>query len=230
MKKKTLVVAALAATVFASCLKNDGAVSTPRAAVLVDLLSPDAMYTTIKLNGNTIGSNVSYGGTPTYYTQVNPGFGNLSVYITTSTPVLDNNFNTESGKYYSIFVVDSVSKMKAIMVTDSVSFPSTPDSVKVRFYNFAPNSPMLSVGVKDDSTVLWNQRPFETQNTADASNTFIGMKAGSYTFQIFAPYSTTSIKDTSITFSGGHIFTLFTKGFFADTTGSTALGLGVVQH
>ena len=229
MKKRTLAVVALAATVFASCLKNDGAVSTPRAAVSVDLLSPDANYTTIVLNGDTIGTNISYGSMPGFYTQVNPGSGNLSIYITTTSPLLNNNFNTEPGKYYSMFVVDSASKMKAIMVTDSVSSPGTNDSVKVRFYNFAPNSPMLSVGVKD-SAVIWNPRPFETQNTASTSNTFIGMKAGSYTFQIFAPSSTTSLKDTAITFSGGHIFTLFTKGFFADTTGSTAFGLGVVQH
>ncbi len=229
MKNRILAVAALAAIVFASCLKNDGGVSTPRAGVSVDLLSPDAKNTTIALNGDTIGLNISYGSVSNFYNQVTSGTGHLSVYSISFAQLLNSNFNTEAGKYYSMFIVDSASKMKNIIVTDSVSFPGSMDSVKVRFYNFTPNSPTLNVGVKD-SSIIWAQRPFETQGTANANNTFIPMKAGAYTFQIFAPSSATSLKDTTITFSGGHIFTLFTKGFFADTTGSTALGLGVVQH
>src|SRR4051812_45549805 len=139
MKKRTLAVAALATLAFASCLKNNGAESTPRAGVLVDLLSPDATNTTIVLNGNTIGSNVSYGSIPQLYNQVAYGNGNLSIFSSSTEQLLNNDFNADPGTYYSIFVVDSVSKMKAIMVTDSVSYPGTTDSVKVRFYNFAPN-------------------------------------------------------------------------------------------
>jgi hypothetical protein len=229
MRKRTLIVAALATTIFASCLKNDGGISTPRAGILFDLLSPDAKYTTIALNGDTIGLNVSYGSGPSIYNQVTSGTGHLSVYSISFAQLLNSNFNIELGKYYSMFIVDSASKMKNIIVMDSVNSPGTTDSVKVRFYNFTPNSPLLNVGVKD-SSIIWAQRPFETQGTANANNTFIPMKAGAYTFQIFTTYSGNSLKDTTITFSGGHVFTLFTKGFFADTTGSTALGLGVVQH
>lgn len=229
MKKRTLVVAVLAAMAFASCLKNNGGTSTPRAGVLVDLLSPDATNTTIILNGNTIGSNVSYGSVPNYYNQVVAGPGNVVVGNASLTPLLNTNFTTQPGSFYSIFIVDSASKMKSIIVTDSVSYPNSSDSVKVRFYNFATNSPGLSVGIKDTSTI-WTLRPFETQNSANAYNVFKGMKAGTYTFQIFTPFSSSSVKDTAITFEGKHIYTLFLKGFFADTTGSKALGLGVVKH
>jgi hypothetical protein len=229
MKKRTLAVAALATLAFASCLKNNGAVDTPRAGILVDLLSPNATNTTVILNGNTIGTNVSFGSIPLLYNQVAYGNGNLSIFGITTAQLLNHNFDADPGKYYSIFVVDSVSKMKAIMVTDSVDYPGTSDSIKVRFYNFAPNSQGLSVRVKDSST-LWPFHPFETQSSADDYNTFIDMKAGTYTFEIVTPYSATSIKDTTLTFEGKHIYTLFTKGFFADTTGTTALGLGVVRH
>src|SRR4051794_34259706 len=210
MKKRTLAVAALATLAFASCLKNDGAVEPPRAGVLVDLLSPNATNTTIVLNGNTIGTNVSYGSVPQLYNQVAYGNGNLSIFSNLTAQLLNYDFNAESGKYYSIFVVDSVSRMKAIIVTDSVDYPGTSDSVKVRFYNFAPNSQGLSVRVKDSLT-LWPFHSFETQNTANGYNTFIGMKAGTYTFQIVTPYNATPLKDTVMTLEGKHIYTLFTK-------------------
>src|SRR6476660_6601023 len=108
--------AACAVIAFASCMKNDGAVSTPRAGVLVDLLSPNATNTTIVLNGNTIGTNVSYGSVPQLYNQVAEGNGNLSIFSNLTAQLLNYNFNAESGKYYSIFVVDSASRMQSIMV------------------------------------------------------------------------------------------------------------------
>src|SRR4051794_9089921 len=118
MKKLTRVVVAFATIIFASCLKNDGSVN-PRAGVLVDLLSPDAKNTTIELNGNAIGSNVSYGSVPNYYNQVNAGSSNIMVANIALSPLLNNNFTTEPGKFYSLFLVDSASRMKSIIVTDT---------------------------------------------------------------------------------------------------------------
>ena len=230
MKKRTLAIAAVAIAAFAGCLKNDGGPGTPRAGILVDLVSPNAVNTSIVLNGNIIGSNVSYGSVPNYYNQITAGPSNLTVINSANATLLNNNFTTQPGSFYSIFVVDSASRMKAIVVADSVSYPNTTDSVKVRFYNFAPNSLPLTIKVNDSASVMSN-RSFETPQSANVNNTFLSMKAGTYNFQIFTPLSTTkSLKDTSITFDGKHIFTLFIKGFYPDTTGTTAIGLGVVKH
>src|SRR6478735_4484575 len=114
MKKRTFAVAVLAIAAFAGCLKNDGSVSTPRAGVLVDLLSPNAYNTNITLNGNTIGSNVSYGSVPNYYNQVSAGAANVSVFDNDSNQLLNSNFTTQPGGYSSVFLVDSVSRMKTI--------------------------------------------------------------------------------------------------------------------
>jgi len=232
MKKRTFAVVALAVAALAGCIKNDGSVDTPRAGILVDLLSPNANNTTIILNGNTIGSNVSYGSAPNLYNQVTPGTGNLSVFSSTTEQLLNNNFSAESGKYYSLFIVDSVSKMKVIQVTDSVSYPGNTDSVKVRFYNFAPSLAPLTLRVNDSATIPnFGGRVFETQQTANLYNSFLDMKAGTYRFQVFPPYSSTiPLKDTTLTFDGKHIYTVFIKGFYPDTTGTTAIGLGVVKH
>ncbi|TKK68304.1 DUF4397 domain-containing protein [Ilyomonas limi] len=230
MKKRTLAVAAVAIVAFAGCFKNDGSVSTPRAGVLVDLVSPNAVNTSIVLNGNIIGSNVSYGSVPNYYNQVIPGPGNLTVANNSNTTLLNSNFTTESGKFYSIFIVDSASRMKSILVEDSVSYPNATDSVKVRFYNFAPNSVPLSVRIKDSASPVWPYHGFETQQSAGEKNSFLPMKAGTYNFQIITLNNNESLKDTSITFDGKHIYTLFIKGFYPDTTGTTAIGLGVVKH
>jgi len=231
MKKRTLTAAvALAVVALAGCFKDSGSVSTPRAGILVDLVSPNASNTSVILNGNTIGTNVSYGSVPNYYNQVIPGPANITVVSGGSAELLNKDFSTESGKYYSVFVTDSVSRLKSVIVTDSVDYPNTTDSVKVRFYNFAPNSIPLNVRVNDSANVLSN-RAFETQQSAAAFNTFLDMKAGTYHFQVFAPFNTTSaLKDTTITFDGKHIYTVFVKGFYPDTTGTTAIGLGVVKH
>ena len=230
MKKRTLAAVVIAVVTLAGCIKNDGSVPPARAGVLIDLVSPDATNTSITLNGNTIGSNVSYGSVPNYYNQVTPGAGNLTVLSSTGTSLLNQNFNTESGKFYSIFVADSVSRMKTIIVADSVDYPNTADSVKVRFYNFAPNSIPLNVRMNDSTNVL-DGRAFESQASAEAYNTFLQMKAGTYRFQIFTiNNTTTALKDTSITFDGSHIYSVFVKGFYPDTTGTTAIGLGIVKH
>jgi hypothetical protein len=233
MKKRTFAIAAFAIAAFAGCLKND-IVDPARAGVLVDLLSPNATNTTIVLNSNTLGSNVSYGSGPTLYNQVSPGLGNLSIFASSTAQLLNYSFTTESGKYYSLFVVDSASRMKVIAARDSVNYPNTTDSVKVRFYNFAANSTQLSV-VRVDSnattTPMWTNRAFETQESANNFNSFMDLKAGTYRFQVIAPFSPTMpLKDTSITFEGKHIYTLFIKGFYPDTSGTTKVGLGIVRH
>jgi hypothetical protein len=230
MKIKTLTVAALAITAFAGCFKNDGSVSPPRAGVLVDLLSPNAYNTNITLNSDTIGSNVSYGSLPSNYNQLTAGPANVSVYDNSINQLLNNNFTTQSGQYYSIFLVDSASRMKTIIVPDSVDYPANINLVKVRFYNFAPNSIPLTVRIKDSANFIWPYHEFETQQSAEEKNSFLPMKAGTYNFQIVSANSNESIKDTSITFEGKQIYTLFIQGFYPDTTGSTAIGLGTVKH
>ncbi len=229
MKKRTFAIAVVAIVALAGCIKNQGS-NSPRSGVLVDLLSPNAINTTIVVNGNTIGSNISYGSVPSYYNVVTSGNSNLTIYASTTQTLLNKDFRTDEGKYYSIFVVDSASKMKPIIVTDSASYPNATDSVKVRFYNFAPNSIPLNVVVKDSATI-WANRAFETQESANAYNRFLDMKAGRYNFQVFSPYNISMpLKDTTITFDGKHIYTLFIKGFYPDSTGTTAISLGVVKH
>src|SRR5689334_6799335 len=98
MKKWTFAIAAVSIIGFASCLKNDGSVPPSRAGVLVDLLSPDATNTTITLNGNALGSNVSYGSVPNLYNQVTPGTANIGVFSSSTATLLNNNFNTQEGK------------------------------------------------------------------------------------------------------------------------------------
>jgi len=232
MKKKTLAVAAFAVLTFAGCLSNDGGgTSTPRAGVLIDLISPNATNTTVVLNGNTIGSNVSYGSTPQYYNQVVPGPANITVNSSTVQELLNKNFSTQPGSYYSAFIVDSTSRMKAIIVADSVDYPATTDSAKVRFYNFAPNSIPLNIRINDSINAFMQPHPFESQESAQATNIFLGVKAGTYHLQVLSPYNTTqALKDTSILLEGKHIYTVFIKGFYPDTTGATPISVGIVKH
>ncbi len=229
MNKRILSVAAFAVLGVAGCIKQDGGTTTPRAGIMVNLLSPNAVSTNITLNGNMIVSNISYGSTPQFYNQVTAGATPLAVSSPLSSSVLNTTLSTEPGKFYSVFLIDSVSKMKAIAVADSVSYPGTTDSIKVRFYNFAVNAPALNLYIIDSATE-WTNRAFETQSSAGSYNHFRGLKAGTYNFKIKTPDGGTTLTDTTITFEGKHIYTLFMRGFYPDTSGATKIGLGTVRH
>lgn len=229
MNKRFLSVAVIAALALGGCLKSsDGGTSTPRSAVMVDLVSPNATATNIYLNGTTIGTNISYGSTPVYYNQVNSGTTTLLVENSAKTQLLSSNFATAEGRYYTVFAVDSANRMKAIAVMDSVTQPGT-DTAKVRFFNFSPNSPALDIAIVD-SSVVWSSHAFETQATANATNTFKGIKAGTHNFQIRLAGTSTVLKTVSATFESQRVYTLFTKGFYSDTAAATIFGLGMVKH
>lgn len=228
MNKRIIALAVLSIATLTACFKNDASLSTPRAGIMVNLLSPNATGTNIILAGTTIGSNVSYGIVPQFYNQVTAGTNSLVITNATNT-LLSTTITPAAGKFYSVFLVDSLSRMQAITVVDSVNYPSTADTVKVRFYNFAPNSPGINVNIKDSAT-LWNSRSFETPATASVNNVFRSLKAGAYNLRVAQPGAGTAVVDTTITFEGGRIYTLYLKGFFNDSTGSSALSLGKVRH
>lgn len=226
MKKVLLPAIALALISVTGCLKSDTE-NTPRAAIMVNLFSPNAANTNIYLNGTAIGTNISYGSTASGYNQISAGVA--TVQITNSagtTNLLNASATLAAGKFYSAFIIDTSSKMKMVTVVDSVSYPASTDSIKVRFYNFAVGSAPITVGLKD-SAAIWTSTGLETQTTANDKNVFKPLKAGSYAFHIAGGGTS---KDTTITFTGGHVYTLYTKGYYNDTAKATRYGLAYISH
>jgi hypothetical protein len=104
-----------------------------------------------------------------FYSQVNPSDGTAYLSVpsgsgsgrfvlpkvgTKEDSVIISNFNyaTEAGKYYSVFVIDTGSKVKALIVPDSLDLPAE-DMAKVRFVNTMYNVPAMDIKLTN-GTVL----------------------------------------------------------------------------
>lgn len=214
---------------FTGCsINNNNSTPGPAAAVLFVAASPDAANVNIFVNANNVSANMPY-GTLTSYSQITPGATALQVTLSgNSTPVINTTVTTLDGKYYSVFLVDSVSKIKASVVEDELQGVS-PDSIRIRFFNFSPNTTAIDLTLAD-STVISGNRTFNDQNISASYQKFISVKKGTYSFEVKQAGTSVSVlslpgKDLSL--SG--TYTLFLKGFVGGTA-EKALGMGIIRH
>ncbi len=78
-----------------------------------------------------------------------------------------NNFNFESSKFYSVFLLDSVSNLSHLVVNDNFSYANIDTFAKVRFLNLATRN-----GTKNDTFELVRKR--DNVNTVLLSNATFG--------------------------------------------------------
>lgn len=201
-------------------------------AFFVIQASPDAPSTDIYINGLLSLPNTAY-GTDTGYVFPAPGAyefkiaeaGKTSYYLTKS-------FNLDSNTYYSIFFIDSVSKMKAVAVEDNFSVPAS-DSVQVRYLDFSPDLAYHAVKFSSTTTtdiLEENGRYFNDQVISPYRADFTTLKAGTYNIDLSFIGSGTPFKTISnIELKGGKAYTIYLKGFYGGT-GTQGLNYGIIQH
>lgn len=211
-----------------SCGMGDsgGTTNPQQGSFLMANVSPDAPTLNIFINNSLLRQDFAYGAYTGYYTAV-AGSYTLSFTNSANTPVLSNSINIEANKAYSYIVIDSFSKIKSTFFQDSLIVPGA-DSVYVRFFNFGPNSPAYNFRDSARGQVLSKQRTFNDQATNVTYTRFTRIPAGTYRFQLQKQDSTIAAsKDFNL--MGGHIYSIFAKGF-VDTTGIQGLGLGQIQN
>jgi len=150
--------------------------------------------------------------------------GNGHTYVTGNVGLLKN-------YYYSLFIYDTASNGQlGTLILQDVLNPIPDTSASIRFLNFSPNTPSLFVQMTNAiDTVNFLNKPFPyvgyDHNPSDLSRiTYITPG----TYHITAAMDTTALYDLdSLTFYGGRIYTLFTKGPLSSTNIDT---LGVIQH
>lgn len=207
---------------------NDDTVTPPISYVGIVHATPDAGNVDVYLNGGLAAQNFAYGSDTGYYA-VNPGTYNLQVAPTgTTSYVLNTSISLAPGTAYSVFAIDSLSAIKAAVVTDSFSIPSS-DSVLVRFFHFSPDAPAVDV-VVSDGTTWFSNRTFNDQEATKSYQTFTRIKAGTYNVNVNAAgTSTVLLPVPALTLQGGKVYTLYAKGFAAGTE-AEALGVGTLLH
>ncbi|HRH50197.1 MAG TPA: DUF4397 domain-containing protein [Panacibacter sp.] len=229
MKRSIFVIAASALVlVVSSCkINNSNTTTPPVSSFAVVHASPDAPNLNVYANGGVVVQNFAYGSDTGYYV-VQPGIYNIQmVSAATSAALVNQDVTIEPNKAYSIFAIDSLSKIKAVAVEDNFTVPSS-DSVRIRFLHFSPNAP--AVDILNGSTILFSNRNFNDQQTNAALAQFTTIAAGTYNLEVNLAGSSTSVLSLPNTvLQGGKVYTIYAKGF-AGGLGTQALGVGTIIH
>ncbi len=207
----------------------------PYAAISVYALSPDAPQLNVFINDANTATSLPFGSF-TIYNPVTPGNASITAQTASQHVVVTTNFTTIAGNYYSLFFIDTFSKINPVYVQDNLG--TATDTLYLRFFNFSPDAPAVDIYSYSDSsnhTTLWKNRSINNDVTNDSINKFVGSKLGTYFFYAIRSGST----DTLAKFTGNNLinagyYTLLLEGKFRAITDSstydTTLQLSIRPH
>ena len=235
MKKQSIkfltMIALVAVTItsFTSCKDDDDdatpapAATTGTAKVNIVHASPDAPGVDLLLNGTVLNSTAVEYLDNTGYLTVNEGTQNIKVNVAgTSTSVINANVPFTKNMNYSIFAIDSVSKISALVTTDDLTAPAS-GKAHVRFIHLSPNAPAVDVAVTGGAVVFGDY-------TFKESSAFTPLNAGSYDLEVRAAgTSTVVLALPGIALTAGKIYTVYAKGFLGGV-GPQALGAEIIVN
>lgn len=224
---RSLFALLLVTLTFTACLK-DSSSAPPASAVLFTNASPNFSAFDLYVDGALSLYNIPY-GTDTGYAAINPGTFKFDFTATGSTTaLLTQSITFGSNIYYSIFVVDTLTKLKMVAVEDDFN-TVTADSAQLRYFDFSPDAPFHTVTITNGTdSIQYAIRSFNDQTTATTA--FANLKSGTYSVKLSIPGSSTPFKTfDNIALTGGKIYTFYLKGLY-NGTGSQSLGLGIIKH
>ncbi|MGI8952856.1 MAG: DUF4397 domain-containing protein [Chitinophagaceae bacterium] len=231
MKKVFFVLSAAILFGISSCsLNNNNPTPPPASAFLIAQASPDAVPLDVYINNSSpFLSSFPYGNYTIYQSAAPGSYRMIFAATGTGVPIVDTTFTFQTNTAYSVFTIDSASKMKATLVVDSLVTPGT-DTAKIRFLDFSPNAPAVNVAIVTPSGVDSHSRTFNDQNLIAAYTYFIPVKAGTCNITVsLAGTSTVIVPATNFTLTGGKIYTFYLKGFWGGT-GVQSLSIGSINN
>jgi Domain of unknown function (DUF4397) len=157
---------------------------------------------------------LTYGGsfpTDSTYLRLTEGAHNVKVIPTTGGFAgFTGDATLAANSYYSIFAVDSVQSISAVVVKDELPDP-IPGKIAIRFVNLSPNAPAYDIGVKGGAVI--------NSNIAyKAASSFVqaDLPVGNDTLKLeMRPTGTATITRTLniVKPVAGRIFTLVVRGY-----------------
>jgi hypothetical protein len=215
----------LGITVFTGC-SDDEKIVTPapltKSKVLVTHASPDAPGVDLLVDNAVAGTNLTFPNS-TGYLEVNSGTRNVKVNVTgTSTTALQANLNLAADKNYSVFAVNNVSMIEAVVLEDNLTSPAS-GKAHVRFLHLSPNAPAVDITLTN-GTVVFGDYIFKE------ASAFTPLDAGTYNLQVRLQGTTTVVLDLpGIVLTNGKIYTVFAKGLVGGA-GAQALGAQIIVN
>ncbi|MDZ4845563.1 MAG: DUF4397 domain-containing protein [Chitinophagales bacterium] len=227
MKKHLFLYGAMALSVlflFSSCDEDDDDNDmNAHANVLVTHASPNAPGVDLLVDDVKVNSAALTFPNNTGYLMVDAGTRNIKVNVAgTSTTVIEADLDLMQDANYSVFAVDSVSKISALVIADDLAAPAS-GKAHVRFIHLSPNAPAVDIAV-DGGSVVFGDYSFK-EYTA-----FTPLDAGSYDLEVrVAGTATVALDLDPITLEAGKIYTVFAKGFLGGA-GAQELGAEIIVN
>lgn len=221
-KTTTLFIAA-AIISFSSCTKkNDD--TTFYSSLSVTHASPDAPAVDIYIDNSKVTTTpFSFSNTTGYLKNLISGKRNIKVNVAgTTTNVINADITFDGNKNYSLFAIDSVSKLSTLLTVDDLTAPAA-GKAHVRFIHLSPDAPAVDIAVVGGPVVFPN-------SSFKSVSAFTPLGAGTYNLEVRVA-GTTNVALTlpSITLESGKIYTVYAKGFLGGT-GAQALDAGIIVN
>lgn len=232
-----VLIAATALSLNTGCSEDDTSTPTPtptptaQARVLVTHASPDAPGVDLLVDNQKVNERPLTFPNNTGYLSVNAGTRNVKVNAAgTTTTVIDANLPLEANRNYSVFAIDSLSKISALVTNDDLTAPAA-GKAHVRFIHLSPNAPAVDVSVAGQAAGqgLFTNRAFNKTITAE-QQAFTPVDAGTVNLEVREAGTTNVVLNLSnIRLDTGKIYTVFAKGFLGGE-GTQALGAEIILH
>lgn len=211
--------------ILSSCSDDDEKIVTPpveKSKVLVTHASPDAPGVDLLVDNTVAGTNLTFPNN-TGYLEVNSGTRNIKVNVTgTSTTALEANLNLSTDKNYSVFAVNNVASIEAVVLEDNLTTPAS-GKAHIRFIHLSPDAPAVDITLTS-GTVVFGDYIFKE------ASAFTPLDAGTYDLQVRLAGTSTVVLDLpGINLTAGKIYTVFAKGLVSGS-GTQALGAQIIVN
>ena len=208
---------------FTSCIKKTTTTLYDTSSILVTHASPDGPGVDLLVNNTKMNTAALNYPLNTGYISVSAGTSNIKVNVAgTATSVINADLAFAKDQHYSIFAVDSVSNISAVVLTDDLSAPAA-GKAHIRFVHLSPNAPAVDVALVGGAVVFPNK-------SFKGYTEFTPLDAATYNLEVrVAGTMNVALTLPPITLVAGKIYTVYAKGFLGGT-GVQALGAEIISN
>lgn len=171
----------------------------------------------------------SPGNTP--YTPILEGSHEVRVLAVGGTTNLASlTLTTIANANQSLYIYDRPGSLQQFAVEDQYTTP-TAGQCNVRFFNLAPSTPQLDIGILNGATFtpLYTNRVFEVSSNAATNAVFTSMAAGTYNFDMRVSGTGASIATANnVVLQSGKTYTIYARGISGSLV--SPLGLTFLEH
>ncbi len=197
--KRTLRSVFLAAAALSAGCHDDTSSTAGDGRLRIVHVSPGAPNVSLVLDGDTVATDLAYLGSSEYLDVPAAGHVFQVAEANTSNTLIDQDITVADGTDYTILVGDTVSRLKAVVLTDDNSIPPA-GTIRVRAIQGAPSLGQVDVYVTAPDDDLNLNTPVATNVTFGQVLPYVQPNSGTYQIRVTA----TGTKDVLIdgTFTG----------------------------